>query len=306
MAVATSTASFPATSYHRGVILVLLAGACWSIMGLVVRFMEVASVAQILVYRSISLSPFLFVLIAIRTGGTPLQAIRESGLPGIYGGMTLVVAFAGGIAAIQLTTVANALFLFASAPFFAAILGRILLGERVRAGTWFAMSVGFAGIGLMVFEGIEPGYLWGSALAVLSAPGFAIFTIALRWRPGTEMLPVVFLGSIFSFGAATAFCLTSDIGIIIPLNDIVLCLALGIFQLGFGLTFYTIGARSVPAAELALLSMLEVILGVFWVWLFLGEAAGLYTMVGGGVLLVAITGNALSGMRRRPAPAGMR
>ncbi|MGI9405160.1 MAG: EamA family transporter, partial [Hyphomicrobiaceae bacterium] len=87
---------------------------------------------------------------------------------------------------------------------------------------------------------------------------------------------------------------------------ILLCLGLGVFQLGFGLTAYTMGARAVPAAELALLSMVEVILGVFWVWLFLGEAAGLYTMLGGAILLGAISGNALSGARRRPAPIGMR
>ncbi|MGI9407776.1 MAG: DMT family transporter, partial [Hyphomicrobiaceae bacterium] len=220
----------PDMAYQRGVVLVLLAGTCWSIMGLAVRFMETATVAQILVYRSLSLSPFLLVLIAVRSGGGPWRAIRESGLPGIYGGMALVVAFAGGIAAIQLTTVANALFLFAAAPFFAAVLGWAILGEQVRAATWLAMVIGCGGIGLMVSEGIALGYIWGNLLAVLSALGFAIFTIALRWRPGTDMLPVVFLGSIFSLGAATAFCLASGIGIALPLNEILLCLGLGVFQ----------------------------------------------------------------------------
>ncbi len=306
MAIALDTIALPDRAYQRGVLLVLLAGACWSVMGLVVRFMDGATTSQILVYRSISLSPFLFVLISVRSGGRPFQAIYDAGLPAIYGGLALVVAFAGGIAAIQLTTVANALFLFAAAPFFAAVLGWVMLGERVRPATWVAMLIGSGGIGLMVSEGIALGYMMGNLLAVASALGFALFTVALRWRQTNDMLPAVFLGSVFSFGAATAFCLTSGIGVAISLHDALLCLGLGVFQLGFGLTLYTLGSKSVPAAELALLSMLEVILGVLWVWLFLGEAAGLSTMIGGSILLAAIAGNAISGARRKPAPAGLR
>lgn len=300
MAIAATVLSQPDRAYQRGVLLVLLAGTCWSVMGLVVRYMDSATTAQILVYRSISLSPFLFILISVRSGGRPFRAIHDAGLPAIYGGMALVVAFAGGIAAIQLTTVANALFLFASAPFFAAILGWVMLGEGVRPVTWVAMLIGSAGIGLMVSEGISLGYMMGNLLAVASALGFALFTVALRWRQTSDMLPAVFLGSVFSFGAATAFCMTSGIGLALSQHDVMLCLALGVFQLGFGLTFYTMGAKAVPAAELALLSMLEVILGVLWVWLFLNEAAGTSTMIGGAVLLGAIAGNAISGARRKP------
>ena len=69
-----------------------------------------------------------------------------------------------------------------------------------------------------------------------------------------------------------------------------------------GLTLFTFGSRVVPAAELALLSMTEVLLGPFWVWLFLGEGASVYTLVGGAILLSAIAGNALSGLRRKPVP----
>ena len=78
--------------------------------------------------------------------------------------------------------------------------------------------------------------------------------------------------------------------------------ALGVFQVGAGLAIYTIGSKVVPAAELALLSMTEVLLGPFWVWLFLGETASLYTLIGGVILLFAIAGNALTGLRRKPVP----
>ncbi len=107
-------------SYLNGVLLVLLAGAFWSTMGLGIRNIEDANVWQILCYRSFSLSIFLFILISYRSGFKPLRTIKRSGIAGVIGSFGLVMAFSGGIYAIQTTTVANAMFLFASAPFFAA------------------------------------------------------------------------------------------------------------------------------------------------------------------------------------------
>jgi drug/metabolite transporter (DMT)-like permease len=97
----------PGISYASGVVLVLLSGVFWSSMGLGVRMIEAANVWQILLYRSIALATFLFVIISIRSGYKPLQKIKKSGLAGAIGGASLVMAFAGGIYAIQTTSVAN-------------------------------------------------------------------------------------------------------------------------------------------------------------------------------------------------------
>ena len=90
--------------------------------------------------------------------------------------------------------------------------------------------------------------------------------------------------------------------LLISAHDGGIAMGMGVFQVGAGLVLYTIGSRSLPAAELALLSLAEVLLGPFWVWLFLGETASANTLVGGLILLVAIAGNALSGKRRKPSP----
>ena len=296
------TVALPALSYSRGVLLVLLAGVCWSSMGVGIRSMEVANVWQILFYRSCALTPFLFAVIAIRSGGRPFPVIRKAGVASIIGALGLVVAFTGGIYAIQTTTVANAMFLFATAPFMAALLGRLVLGERVRRATLFAAGVALIGIVMMVSEGIALGYVRGNIAAFVSALGFAIFTIALRWGRLEDMLPTVFLSGIFAIAATGAVCLTAGYTLAVPANDIAIALSLGVFQVGVGLVCFTIGSRVVPAAELALLSMTEVVLGPLWVWLFLGETAGLYTLFGGAILMAAITGNAISGLRRKPTP----
>lgn len=289
-------------TYRHGVILVLFAGLCWSSMGLGIRFIETANVWQILFYRSLSLAPFLFLVIAARSGGAPFLVIRKVGVAGLIGGVALVFAFTGGILAIQTTTVANAMFLFAAAPFLAALLGLFILRERVRTATWWAMIVAMTGIAIMVWEGISLGRIGGNIAALVSALGFAVFTITLRWRKVEDMMPTVFLAAIFALAISGVVCLLAGYSLVLPDQDILVAASLGVFQVGAGMVIYTIGSRAVPAAELALLSMTEVVLGPFWVWLFLGETAGIYTLLGGGVLLAAIAGNALSGLRNKPVP----
>jgi drug/metabolite transporter (DMT)-like permease len=292
----------PGLSYVNGVILVLLAGVFWSSMGIGIRLIEEANVWQILLYRSSALAAFLFVIISFRSGNKPIRAIRKAGIAGAIGGVGLVVAFAGGIYALQTTSVANAMFLFAAAPFLAAFLGWVILRENVRKATWIAMLVAMVGIAIMVLNGMSAGRLVGNLSAILSAAGFAMFTIALRWGKLEDMMPAVFLAGVFALVTSALVCWFEGFSFTIPANDIAVALALGVFQVGLGLTIFTIGSKVVPAAELALLSMTEVLLGPFWVWLFLGETADFYTLAGGAVLMLAIAGNALSGLRRKPVP----
>ena len=289
-------------NYRSGVLLVLAAGICWSSMGLGIRHIEVANVWQILFFRSIALTPLLLLVLTLRARGNPLPIIQKAGLAGGVGGISLVFAFSGGILAVQTTSVANAMFLFAAAPFFAAVLGWLVLKEHVRNATWISMMAALVGIVIMVWEGISIGRIIGNVAALISALGFAIFTISLRWKKLEDMLPTVFLAGLFAIIIAGALCQIKGYGLDVPKRDIWIALALGVFQVGAGLILYTLGSKVVPSAELALLSMTEVVFGPFWVWLFLGETAGGYTLLGGMILLIAIASNALSGLRRKPIP----
>ena len=289
-------------NYRSGVLLVLAAGICWSSMGLGIRHIVVANVWQILFFRSIALTPLLLLVLTLRARGNPLPIIQKAGLAGGVGGISLVFAFSGGILAVQTTSVANAMFLFAAAPFFAAVLGWLVLKENVRNATWISMMAALVGIIIMVWEGISIGRIIGNVAALISALGFAIFTISLRWKKLEDMLPTVFLAGLFAIIIAWALCQIKGYGLDVPRRDIWIALALGVFQVGAGLILYTLGSKVVPSAELALLSMTEVVFGPFWVWLFLGETAGVYTLLGGIILLIAIASNAISGLRLKPIP----
>ena len=175
--------------YGAGVLCVLIAGTCWSLMGLAVRSIDSAAVWQIVLYRSLGLIPVLFLFIAIRTGHSPVTAIRRAGLPAVVGAAGLVAAFSGGIFSIQETTVANAVFLFATAPLFTAVLAWPVLGERVGMRTWIAVGVGFVGIVIMVNDGIARG-------AFLENPGCGDFGHRV-----CDLYPFASLGATLRHGA---------------------------------------------------------------------------------------------------------
>lgn len=300
MTVVTSVKS--ADAHKHGVLFVFAAGVLWSTVGLGIRLIEEAVVWQILLYRSISMSVFLYLVIRIRSGESPFVQIRRVGLPAVIAGLSLVAAYSGGIYAIQNTSVANAMLLFATAPFMAAVLGWLVLREPVRRATWVAIAVAIGGIAIMVADKSGSVALMGSLAALGSALGFAIFTVALRWGKTGEMLPSVFVSGLFAIVITIGVCQYQGLSLMIGARDGGIAMGMGVFQVGAGLILYTLGSRSLPAAELALLSLAEVLLGPFWVWLFLGETATVNTLIGGLVLLAAIAGNALSGKRRKPPP----
>lgn len=289
-----------ALSYRSGVLCVLAAGMLWSTVGLGIRLIENAEVWQILLYRSCSLAPFLFIILWWRSGGRPFERIRLAGMPGVLAGLCLVAAYAGGIIALQATSVANAMLLFASAPFFTALLGWLVLREPVRRATFVAIAAAIGGIAIMVSDDTSSGAMLGNLAALFSAFGFAVFTVILRWGKTSDMMPSVFLSGLFAIAITASVCVFMGLPFVLSVNDGSISLIMGVFQVGAGLVLYTLGSKAVPAAELALLSMAEVLLGPIWVWLFIGEGAGVYTLLGGAVLLAAIVGNALSGLRRRP------
>ena len=288
------------TEYKQGLLLVLMAGVLWSTVGLGIRMIQDATVWQLLLYRSVSLSGLLAGVIYLRSGVSPVAAIFSSNLNTHVAGLSLVAAYSGGIFAIQNTSVANAMLLFATAPFLAAILGFVVLREKVRAFTWFVILISLFGVSIMIYDKTDGMALSGSLAALGSALGFAIFTVALRLGQAGDMLPSVFLSGIYAIFITGSICALIDLKFVLGLSDGSIALGMGVFQVGAGLILYTVGSKILPAVELTLLSLAEAILGPIWVFLFLNETASVNTLIGGAIVLHAIAGNALAGTKRKP------
>ncbi len=290
--------------YGTGVICVLAAGFLWSLMGLMLRQIDDASVWAILFWRSLGTLPVLLATIAWTSGGHPIAALRSVGRAGAIGGAGLVFAFAGAIYAIQTTTIANAVFLFSASPFVAAILGWLLLHERVRRMTWAAIALATLGLFIMVREGLNMGALQGNLAALLSAAGFGVFSVALRWGRLADMTPAVVWGCVFSVITAATMLMLQGQPIIVSTHDIAISLVIGAAILATGMALYTLGSRVIPAAELTLFSLIEVMLAPLWVWLFLNETASAATFLGGAILLLAVALNAVTRIGGRAAIPG--
>lgn len=286
-------------TYGKGVALVLGAGVLWSSIGLVVRQIDDAEAASVMFWRSAGLLPVLWAFLHWRTGGRVLTGLRAVGLPGFVGALGLVAAYAGAIYALQATTVANAVFLYSAAPFVAALLGWAALGERVAATTWAAMALAGAGIFVMIGGGFGGGRMDGNIAALISAAGFSVFSVSLRWGHVEDSLPTVLLGGVLSMIAAFGLAAALGQTVAASTRDIGISMALGAVVLTAGMALYTLGSKALPTAELTLMSSIENILAPIWVWLLLGETASQSTLLGGAMVLVAVMGNAFWGARRQ-------
>ena len=296
----------PDAGYLFGIAMVALAGVFWSIGGILIRWIEAADAWQIIFYRSAALALTLTLIVALRHRGRLVAAFAAAGWNGVLAGAGLSGGFIGYVLALHHTTVANAVFMLGTAPFFAAILGRWFLSEAVRPATWAAMSLALAGIAVMVAGSLVLGTILGNLLALVASLSFAVFNVLLRRGRDTDMLPCVVIAGVIAALIALPVVLASHPdafgALVLSARDFGLCLIMGGVQVGLGLAVFTLGARYVSAVELALVAMTELLLAPLWVWIGVGEVPSAYTLAGGAVVMTAIALQALSGARRRRPP----
>lgn len=286
--------------YALGVAMVVAAGTCLSFGGLMVRFVEQADYWQIAFYRSIAFVATLLVYLLLRYGSGIGRAFLAIGRAGLLVALT----FCGGsllyLLAITLTTVANVVFILSAGPLLTAILGWLVLGERVRAVTWLAIAAALGGISIMVAGALDSGRMAGNVAAFGAVLCFAVMVIALRGARAVDMVPATCLGGALA-GAVAALMVG---GFAISANDLLMSALLGSGQLGMGFLLITLGTRYVPAAEVPLLALGEAVLAPVWVWLWVDEVPSGQTLLGGTVILLAVVAQAYGGLRRQPAMAG--
>jgi drug/metabolite transporter (DMT)-like permease len=285
--------------YRRGVILVLCAGFLWSLAGVGVRLMESGDGWQIVFYRSAGLVPTLLLAIVIRNRGQVIQSFHRAGRIGVIAGLCLGTTFMANIYAMLNTSIANVSFIASSAPFFAALLGWALLRERVRRQTWIAILLSMVGIGIMVASSLTSQGIKGVLFAFVMVITYAAAAVAMRHGKNIDMLPAVCLAGFFSMMVSGV--MVSDFTL--PVKDLMLCLGLGVVQVGLGMTLFTLGSKYVPAAELTLLGLIEVVLAPLWVWIVVDEQPGSWTLLGGAIVLFGVMLQAV-GTRRKILPPG--
>ncbi|MFT4630293.1 MAG: DME family drug/metabolite transporter [Arenicella sp.] len=278
------------TMHNRAVLMIVTAGVFLSILGLGTRLMESANGLQIAFYRALGLLVFSTLTVMYLNKGRFLNSLVASGWTGFVAGVFLALASITVVLALVTTTAANAMFIISLTPLISGVLAWLIIGEKVRLKTWGTIGVALIGVFIIINGALSSNGLRGIAYAFLMAFCYGLFNVTLRRGKNQDMLPAICWSS---YVLVVVLGLAVD-DLAIPRSDLLICLSLGVFQIGLGGFLLIAGSKHVPAAQLALLAMLEVVLNPIWVWLGVGEVPATATLIGGLVILTAISYEAVS------------
>lgn len=264
--------------------MILGSAFCLSTSGVGLRVIEEADGWQILFYRSLSMMALILIVLLLRRPHNLKTRIRALAWDDLALALVLGTGFVAYVFALLQTTVANALFVFSSAPFFAAVLGWIVLRERVAARTWIAIAAAMSGLAIMVSAGMMSGRMSGNLIALWLPVSYAVSVVLVRRSQQPDMLLALFLAAAVATLITIPFIDDFSLGWV----DLGVSLYLGVFQVGAGFILLILGARYVPAAQVGLLALVEPVLGPVWAWLTVLEMPAQATLVGGAVILAAV------------------
>jgi len=268
----------------KAVVLLTVSSLIFSTGGLFIRELDDPQAWRTVFWRSLGACFSLAVLIVWREKTDPFRAVIRIGRPGWAVGAAFSASSIGMVVALTKTSVAIVLVIFALSPLAAAVMARIIIGERIRGYTWIAIGTTVAGVAFMVSGPGAGGSAAGALIALIIPIAFGFGTVMIRRHSEIAMAPAMLLSAAISCLISAPFAHPFDIST----HDLVLLLTFGFAQLGIGLAVFSIGAAHAPATDVALLSMIEPIVGPIWVWIFVAEYPGVPALIGGSIVFVAL------------------
>lgn len=270
-------------------ILIVLTGALFmSFSGAALRFISDAHAVQVLAYRTFGFACMLLPIACIRRKINARDFLKSLDGQDARMGLLIAMTLSCYIYSILNTTVASTLFILAAAPFMAAILGWLWIGEKPRPVTWATMALALVGVGIMVVDGAGAGRMFGNIMALCAAATFSIALVYTRKTGKADMLGGTFLGGLFASVFNIVLALSMGLSLAISLPDFAISYLSGIFMIGLGMGLVVWGATHLPAAEVSILMLIESVLGPFWVWLILSEPLSVPLLMGGAIVLASV------------------
>ncbi|WP_394934063.1 DMT family transporter [uncultured Ilumatobacter sp.] len=271
---------------RQGAILVAGSGVAFSVTAIAFRGVERASDFQFLTYRGLSTALVMVLLIIVRRSGRP---VSFAGVSWRTWAAALVLAVTSMlyILALSRTSAATTLFLLAAAPVFAAIIGWVLLRERVEQSTLIAIGITAVGVTIMVGAGLDAGSALGLFFAALIPVLVGLYSVIQRSVSRVDpVIPTLIAAVFLTLGSGVIALSNSGLGV--SGRDLTMAVISGGFAMGLGLPLFNLGHRSVAAARIPLLIMTEVVLAPLWVWIWPGETPDAGTLIGGAVIMSAV------------------
>ena len=267
---------------RRGQVYVALSALAGSSAGVLQRELSVGTATQV-AGRALFAALALFAFVAFSERSGVMRAFASTGRAELAVATCTAVTSVAFIVALNHATVANVFFMLAVAPIAAALIAWAGLRESVSRRTGVAMVMALGGVGLMV-GGPGGAHGLGLVLSVVMTLSFALNVVIMRHRRDISMVPAICLSQGLVLAAVGPFAHPGTVGT----NDLLVIVVLGVVQISLGLAFLTMGARLIPAAEVALITLLQIVLGPLWVWLALSERPSTTTLVGGAIVVAAV------------------
>ena len=291
-------------THRRAVALMILTTLLWSIAGVVTRHLDAARSFEVTFWRSLFNALALAIALSVMRGPALWRGIARARWPLWASGLCWAVMFTAFMVAMTLTSVANVLLALAVCPLVTALFAHQFLGHRLPARTWLAILTAGAGIAWMFggesARGESPvGTLVALAAPLAAAINWTVLQFVAHGKSGTnapeatDMLPAVLIGAVLSALATLPLALP----LAASAHDLGLLALLGGAQLAIPCLLAVRLTRELPAAEIALLGLLEVIFGVTWAWLGAGEQPATATLTGGALVVGALIVNELLELR---------
>ena len=290
-------------THHQSVLLMICAATMWSSAGVLTRHLHSAHGVEVTFWRSVFAALFVAIALCWTERGRAVQTVRALGAVGLVSGLMWAAMFSCFMIALTMTTVANTLIVMSVSPLLTALLARLFLREKIAARTWLAIAVALLGMVWMFARGVShvgPVESLGMVIA-LGVPMAASINVILLKKAGArvDLIPAVLVGGALSAAIMLPF--------IFPLrverHDLAIMVALGVFQLGLPCMLMVLAARALAAPEIALLALIEVILGPVWAWLWAAETPASETLSGGALVIAALVFNELLALRVASAQA---
>ncbi len=248
----------------------------------------------IVFYRGIMTAVTLAAFLYWRRGRGVLGLARQMDTGAILAGLLYALGNISFVQSINNTLVSNTLVILAATPLIAALLSQLFLREKQPRETWVAIVLVFGGVGVIFAGSVSAGHLFGDFMALVAATAMAGNLVALRRTRLQTPLPSVILGGMLA--ALVSFSFAAPLAI--SANDLLILVILGVvvMPISFGLIFT--GPKYIPAPDVALIMLLEAILGPLLVWAVLSEAPTLRVVLAGLLMITTIGLHALVSLRR--------